>query len=133
MTQPRNPVHRFIDAVNAGDIKALEAACHPDFEMIVPQHPSRNFKGRDQEVRNMDHLMTTYPDGHLELLQMVESGDDIWIESTYKATGLDMAAVTIFRIDRGTDTIVSGRYYSDAVEPVGEGINEWINSLGDKR
>jgi SnoaL-like domain len=43
-----NPVLRFVEAMNRGDIDAVASAFHTDFEMIVPQHPARGFTGREQ-------------------------------------------------------------------------------------
>jgi ketosteroid isomerase-like protein len=124
-----NPVERFVVAMNRGDIDGAAAAFHPDFEMIVPQHPSRNFQGRDQEMRNMQHLITTYPEGRIEVQRMAETPSEIWIESTFTAGDLEVAAVVIYEVDRETGTIRSGRYYSERVERVGPGINEWIEGL----
>ncbi len=125
-----NPVLRFVEATNSGDIDALEAAFHPDFEMVVPQHPARGFKGRDQEVKNMRHLITTYPDRRIEILRMVESGSEVWVENHLTATGLEMAAVVIFEVDHSTDTILRGSYYSGQVERGGPEIDEWMRGLG---
>ncbi len=127
-----NPVLLFIDAVNRGDLDSLTAALYPDFEMVVPQQPSRNFVGRDQEVKNMAHMISSHPDGRIELVRMVEAGDEVWLESTFTAHGLEMAAAVIFEIDRGTNTIKSGRYYSDAVDREGPGIDQWIEGLGER-
>jgi ketosteroid isomerase-like protein len=124
-----NPVQRFIEAINRGDIDGATAAFHPDFEMIVPQHPSRGFRGRDQEMKNMRHLTTTYPDGRLDVLRMVEASTEIWIESTFTAPDLQVAAVVIYEIDPESDTIRSGRYYSERVEEQGPGIDEWLEGL----
>jgi ketosteroid isomerase-like protein len=120
-----NPVQRFVEAINRSDIDGAASAFHPDFEMIVPQHPSRNFQGRDQEVKNMRHLITTYPEGRIELKRMVETPSEIWIESIFTAQDLQVAAVVIY--------IRSGRYYSERVESLGPGIDEWIQGFhGDR-
>ena len=124
-----NAVLRFVDAVNRGDLEALEAAFHPEFEMIVPQHPARGFKGRDQEVKNMRFLIESHPEGRIEVQRMVEDLPEIWIENSYRADGLEMAAVVIFRVDPGTDTIISGRYYSEPVDRGGPAIDEWMERL----
>jgi ketosteroid isomerase-like protein len=124
-----NPVLRFVAAVNRGDLEGIEAAFHPDFEMVVPQHPARGFQGREQEIKNMQYLLTTYPDCHIEVQRMVEAGSEIWIENHLTATGLEMAAVVIFEIDPDSDTIRRGRYYSDPVERSGPGSDEWIYRL----
>ena len=124
-----NAVLRFVEAVNAGDLTALEAAFHPDFEMIVPQHPARGFKGRDQEVKNMRFLMEAHPEGRIEVQRMAENLPEVWIENAYRADGLEMAAVVIYEIDPETDTIRRGRYYSEPVEQGGPAIDEWMEGL----
>jgi hypothetical protein len=125
-----NPVLRFVDAVNRGDIEAVASAFHPDFEMIVPQHPARGFKGRDQEVKNMEHLITTHPEGRITVRRMVEAPNEVWAQNTFTADGLTIEAVVIFEIDPETDTIRSGHYYSEAVDEGGPEISEWIEGLG---
>lgn len=127
-----NPVLRFVDATNRGDIDGIAAAFHTDFEMVVPQHPGRGFKGREHEVKNMQHLLTNFPDAHIEVQRMVESGSEIWVENHLTASGLEMAAVVIFEIDSDTDTIRSGRYYSEPVDPEGPETDEWMQGLGSK-
>ena len=126
----QNAVLRFVDAVNRGDADGVEAAFHPDFEMIVPQHPARGFKGRDQEVRNMRTLMTTHPEGRIEVRRVVESGNEVWVQSRYTSDALEMEAVVIYEIDPTTDTILVGHYYSEEVDRGGPEINAWIEALG---
>ena len=124
-----NSVLRFVEAVNNGDIDELAATIHPDFEMVVPQHPARGFKGKDQEVKNMRYLMTKYPEGRIEVQRMVETSSEVWIENSYVCSGLEMAAVVIFEIDQETDSIRSGRYYSERVDRGGPAIDEWMEGL----
>ena len=125
-----NPVLRFVEAVNNGDIDELAASIHPDFEMVVPQHPARGFKGKDQEVKNMRYLMTKFPEGRIEVQRMVETFCEVWIENSYVSSELQMAAVVIFAIDQETNTIRSGRYYSEPVDRGGPAIDEWMEGLG---
>jgi ketosteroid isomerase-like protein len=125
-----NPALRFVEAMNQGDIDAVTAAFHPDFEMIVPQHPARGFTGRQQEVKNMQYLLSNYPDLRIEVVGMVESGPAVWIENRLTATGLEMAAVVIFDIDRETNSIRRGRFYSEPVDREGPDIDEWMRHLG---
>ncbi len=125
-----NPVLRFVEAVNNGDIDELAASIHPDFEMVVPQHPARGFKGKDQEVKNMRYLMTKFPEGRIEVQRMVETSSEVWIENSYVSSELQMAAVVIFAIDQETNTIRSGRYYSEPVDRGGPAIDEWMEGLG---
>ena len=128
-----NAVERFVEAVNGGDVEGVEAAFHPDFEMIVPQHPARGFVGRDQEVKNMRHLMTSHPEGRIEVKRMVTTPTDIWVQNSYHAAGLHIEAVVIFEIDLETDTIRAGHYYSDEVDDESPKIDDWIQGLGEGR
>lgn len=127
-----NPALRFTEATNQKDIQAIEAVFHPHFEMIVPQHPARGFRGRDQEVKNMRYLIETYPDCHIEVLRTAEAGSEIWIETHLTATGLEMAAVVIFELDPDTGTIIRGRYYSDQVDRESPEIDDFMHGLGSK-
>jgi ketosteroid isomerase-like protein len=124
-----NAVLRFVDAVNRGDADGVEASFHADFEMIVPQHPARGFKGRDQEVRNMRYLMTAHPEGRIEVRRIVERGDEVWVQNRYTSDGLEMEAVVIYEIDPVTDTIRAGHYYSERVDRGGPEISAWIEAL----
>lgn len=124
-----NAVLRFIDAVNRGDVEGVEAAFHPDFEMIIPQHPARGFKGRDQEVTNMRVLMTTHPEGRIEVRRVVQSGNEVWVQNRYTSDALEIEAVVIYEIDPVTDTILVGHYYSEEVDRGGPEINAWIRAL----
>jgi SnoaL-like domain len=125
-----NPVTRFVEAMNNGDLGAVAAAFHPDFEMVVPQHPARGFKGRDQEVKNMEYLLEAYPEGRINVLRMIETPTEIWAETTFSAPELEIAAVVIFEVDPETDTIRGGRFYSEPVDRGGPEINEWMRGLG---
>ena len=125
-----NAVLRFVDAVNRGDVDGVEAAFHPDFEMIVPQHPARGFKGRAQEVKNMRQLMTDHPEGRIEVRRLVERGNEVWVQNRYRCDSLEMEAVAIFEIDPATDTIRAGHYYSEEVDRGGPEIDAWIEGLG---
>lgn len=116
--------------MNRRDPDAMARAFHPEFEMVVPQHPARGFKGRDQEVANMEHLWSRYPDGRIEVLAMVETDSEVWVETSFAARELEIAAVVIFEIDGETNTIRRGRFYSERVDPGGPDINEWMRGLG---
>ena len=124
-----NAVLRFVDAMNQGDLEAVAATFHPEFEMIVPQHPARGFKGRAQEIENMRFLLTSHPEGRIEVLRMAETPSDIWAETRYTADGLEIAAVVIYEVDPESGTIRLGRYYSEAVDRRGPGIVQWLHGL----
>jgi len=130
MASQFNPVVRFIDAVNARDLEAVAQALHPEFEMVVPQHPARGFTGRAQEVSNMEYLLSRYSDGRIEILDMVDTRSEVWVETSFLARDVEIAAVVIFEIDATTNTIRRGRFYSERVDPDGPDINEWMRGLG---
>lgn len=127
-----NVVERFVEAVNRGDVEGIAAVFHPEFEMVVPQRPARGFVGRDQEVRNMAHLIESHPDGRIEICRMVETRGEIWVQNSYRADGLHIEAVVIYEVDPATGTIRRGHYYSEQVDTGGPAIDEWIHRLGTK-
>lgn len=124
-----NAVERFFNAVNEGDVVALEAAFHPDFEMIVPQHPARGFKGRDQELKNMTRLMAQHPDARITVRRMVESGHEIWVQSDMKGANFEVAAMVVFTVDPASNTLIAGDYYSEPVDHASPQIDDWITSI----
>lgn len=111
-----DPVDRFFDAINRKDMEALAAVIHPDFEMVVPQKPARGFRGKDQEVGNIRVLCESHPDLRLTVLRRVTDGDEVWTETYLVGERIEMAAVTIFTVDRATDTLAGGRYFSEQVD-----------------
>ncbi len=128
-----NPVERFIGAINRGDLDAVSQSFHPDFEMVVPQHPARGFVGREQEVATMRQLLEDHPEGRTTIRRMVESGNEVWAQTAFHADGLTIEAVVIFEIDDATGTIRRGHYYSEAVDDTGPTIDEWIGGLAKPR
>lgn len=125
-----DPVDRFNRALATHDLALLEAACHPDFEMIVPQRPARGFVGREQELKNIGFLFETYPDFTTTVLRKARVGNEFWCETTASAEGLEMAAVVVWEIDPDTDTLRRGRFYSELVEHEAPEIDAFLNSLG---
>jgi ketosteroid isomerase-like protein len=126
---PGSPVDQFFHALGAHDVDELRDCLHPDFEMVVPQRPQRGFVGRDQEIANMRTLFETYPDFATTVLRSVADGDEVWTESVATATGLEMAAVVIWTVDRANAVLVRGRYYSEPVQRDAPTIGEFILDL----
>ncbi len=127
-----DPADRFYDAINRKDMLALADVVHPDFEMIVPQKPARGFKGKKQEVDNIVYLCESHPDLVMTVLRKTRDGNDIWAESHLAAPGLEMMAVVIWTIDPATDTLISGRYYSEPVQHEAADIDTFMKSLNER-
>jgi ketosteroid isomerase-like protein len=123
------PVDRFFHALCAHDVDELRDCLHPDFEMVVPQKPLRGFVGRDQEIANMRVLFDTYPDFAVSVLRSAADGDEVWTETVATATGLEMAAVVIWTVDRASAVLVRGRYYSERVQRDAPAIGEFMRDL----
>jgi hypothetical protein len=124
-----DPADRFYDAINRKDMKALAAVVHPEFEMIVPQKPARGFVGKKQEVDNIAYLCESHPDLKMTVLRKVVSGNEIWAESHLTAPNLEMMAVVIWTVDPATQTLKSGRYYSEPVQRDAADINSFMDSI----
>jgi SnoaL-like domain len=131
-TTMTDPTDRFFDAINRKDMDALAETVHPDFEMIVPQKPARGFKGKPQEVDNIRLLCESHPDLVLTVLRKSRTGNEIWTEASLNAANLEMAAVTIWTIDPETDTLLSGRYFSEPVQHEAADINAFMRSLSER-
>lgn len=125
-----DPTDQFVAAINDKDLDALARCIHPDFEMVVPQKPARGFRGRDQEVANIRYLIETHPDFTITLLRKARAGNEIWIETTGTATGLEMSAVVIWQVDEATNTLRAGRYFSEQVQHDAPDIDQFMHSLG---
>ncbi len=95
-------VDRFNLALQTRDLGLLESVLHPDFEMIVPQRPSRGFVGRDQEVENIRGLLGSCADLEVDVLRKVVDGDEVWVETRAAGTGVEVATVVIWELEPGT-------------------------------
>ena len=75
MSEPREVVQRFVDAINAADDQALTALLHDDF---VDRNPNPlQGTGKDAFVNKIRQLRTAFPDLRLRVEQTVVEGDRI--------------------------------------------------------
>jgi hypothetical protein len=98
-----NPVEKFVDAVNTGDLDGVAAVFHPDFE--VRRATGGGFKGRDREVENMQAFMTNFPEGRIKILNMLETPSEVWVNNRFITNDVEMGSVVIFGVDAATETI----------------------------
>lgn len=103
-----NPVVRLAEAVNGGDFDGVASVFHPDFEVHRPS--GGGFKGRDQEVKNMQSFMSNYPEGRMEIVHMIETPSEVWVENRFTTEDSDMGAIVAFRVHPETETIIGMRY-----------------------
>jgi len=53
---------RLLAAANAHDLEALVACFSPDYQLEMPAHPSRNFRGNEQVRKNWEGFFAAMPD-----------------------------------------------------------------------
>jgi ketosteroid isomerase-like protein len=123
-------LERLRDAQNRRDLDAMLECFDPDYRSEQPAHPNRGFGGKEQVRKNWSSMLESFPDFEAELLRHSSDGDVAWGEWRWRATGLNMAGVTLLGVRDGR--IVWGRLYMEPVEEGGEDIDESVQSITEK-
>jgi ketosteroid isomerase-like protein len=118
------------DAQNRRDLDAMLECFDPDYRSEQPAHLNRGFGGKEQVRKNWSSMFESFPDFEAELLRQSAEGDVVWSEWRWRATGLNMAGVTLFGVRDGR--IVWGRLYMEPVEEGGEDIDESVQSITER-
>jgi hypothetical protein len=116
-------------AMNQHDLEAMLECFDPDYRSEQPLHPNRGFGGKEQVRKNWSAILGSFPDFEAELLGHAASDKTVWSEWRWRATGLNMAGVTLFGVQEGR--IVWGRLYMEPVEEGGEGIDEAVRGMSE--
>ena len=114
-------------AFNRHDLEAFVECFDPDYRSEQPVHPNRGFGGKEQVRKNWSSMFESFPDFRAELMRHSADGDVVWGEWHWKATGLNMAGVTIMGVEG--DQIVWARLYMEPVEENGQGIDEAMRTI----
>ncbi len=120
---------RLHAAMNQRDLEAMLECFDSDYRSEQPLHPNRGFGGREQVRKNWSAILEGFPDFEAELLGHAASDGTVWSEWRWRATGLNMAGVTLFGVQEGR--IVWGRLYMEPVEEGGEGIDEAVRGMSE--
>jgi ketosteroid isomerase-like protein len=119
---PTEVVERLYRATNAHDLDAIVSCFAVDYRNETPAHPDRSFTGNEQVRRNWTQILAAIPDITAAILQSVEQGEHVWIETVQSGTRPDgnrhqMGGVIIFRVTG--DVITSARFYLEPVQSDG--------------
>ena len=123
-------LERLRDAQNRRDLDAMLECFDPDYRSEQPAHPNRGFGGKEQVRKNWSGMFESFPDFEAELVRHSSDGDVVWGEWRWRATGLNMAGVTLLGVRDGR--IVWGRLYMESVEEGGEDIDESVQSITER-
>jgi ketosteroid isomerase-like protein len=82
MGQARDAAERFFERFGAGDIDGALDSFAPDCISITPTGPLNNAKHHAAA----DALKRALPDSHMELIRVVESGDEVYVTGRFKGT-----------------------------------------------
>jgi len=123
-------LERLRDAQNRHDLDAMLECFDPDYRSEQPAHPNRGFGGKEQVRKNWSGMFESFPDFEAELVRHSSDGDVVWGEWRWRATGLNMAGVTLLGVRDGR--IVWGRLYMEPVEEGGEDIDESVQSITER-
>jgi hypothetical protein len=122
-------LERLQAAMNQHDLEAMLECFDPDYRSEQPLHSNRGFDGKEQVRKNWSAILGSFPDFEAELLGHAASDGTVWSEWRWRATGLNMAGVTLFGVREGR--IVWGRLYMEPVEEGGEGIDEAVRGMSE--
>ena len=120
-------IERMLEALNSHDLEAFVGCFDPDYQSEQPAHPNRGFGGKEQVSKNWSGMFETFPDFEARLLRHTTAAGVVWGEWHWRATGLNMAGVTIMGVDK--DRIVWARLYMEPVEVNGQDIDEAMKSI----
>jgi ketosteroid isomerase-like protein len=123
-------LERLRDAQNRHDLDAMLECFDPDYRSEQPAHPNRGFGGKEQVRKNWSSMLKSFPDFEAELVRHNSEDDVVWSEWRWRATGLNMAGVTLLGVRDGR--IVWGRLYMEPVEEGGEDIDESVQSITER-
>ena len=123
-------LERLRDAQNRRDLDAILECFDPGYRSEQLAHPNRGFGGKEQVRKNWSSMFESFPDFEDELVRHSSDGDVLWSEWRWRATGLNMAGVTLLRVRDGC--IVWGRLYMEPVEEGGEDIDESVQSITER-
>ena len=99
----------------------------PDYRSEQPIHSNRGFGGKEQVRKNWSSIFESFPDFEADLLRHAVDGETVWSEGHWRATGLNMAGVTLMCVQ--VDRIVWGKLYMEPVEEAGEDIDEAVQRM----
>jgi hypothetical protein len=120
---------RLRTAMNQRDLEAMLECFDEQYRSEQPLHPNRGFDGKEQVRKNWSAILESFPDFEAKLLGHAASDGTVWCEWRWRATGLDVAGVTLFGVREAR--IVWGRLYMEPVEEGGEGIDEAVRSMSE--
>jgi ketosteroid isomerase-like protein len=123
-------LERLREAQNGRNLDAMLECFDSDYRSEQPAHPNRGFGGKEQVRKNWSSMFESFPDFEAELVRHSSDGDVVWGEWRWRATGLDMAGVTLLGVRDGR--IVWGRLYMEPVEEGGEDIDESVQSITER-
>lgn len=131
---------RLLAATNAHDIDGLVSCFSPDYHLAMPNHPARDFTGKDQVRRNWTQFFTQIPDieGSITATARGPGSDQWWTEWEIRGTRRDgtphlMRGVMIFTVGPdASDLIRANRFYLEPAEPkTGLDNDAFVASLTD--
>jgi limonene-1,2-epoxide hydrolase len=120
-------IERMAEALNRHDIEAFVECFDPSYRSAQPAHPNRGFGGKEQVRKNWSGMFESFPDFEAQLLRHTSDERVVWGEWHWRATGLDMAGVTVMGVEN--ERIVWARLYMEQVEEDSQDIDEAMRTI----
>ena len=120
-------LQRLVTATNAHDLDGLVACFADDYQLVMPNHPSRDFTGPGQVRRNWEQFFALVPDITVSVTAAVAGprADQWWTEWEMSGTRLDgsrhlfrgVMITTVGPHDR--DPVKANRFYLEPTDDEG--------------
>ena len=126
-------IARLVAETNAHDIDGLVGCFAPDYTLVMPNHPARDFVGTEQVRRNWTQLFAGIPDIRVSVTAAAHAAEDPavwWTEWEMRGTRPDggthlMRGVMIFTVGASeADLIRANRFYVEPVDAADDDDND---------
>jgi ketosteroid isomerase-like protein len=125
-------IERLWRAYNARDADALAACLHPDYESLHPQHPERNFRGREAARRSWAAIFAAIPDLRAELVHCSFSGGEVataWRWCGAHVDGPAFHAEGVVVMGLCGDRIAWARFYTETRTAAGPDFDALLDEI----
>jgi ketosteroid isomerase-like protein len=131
MASPTAIAESFVAAISRHDPDAVASCFALDYEDVAPARRGEVVRGRDEVRANFEHLFAAMPDVTASILNVVERGNEAWIEwrmsgARPDGSAMEFVGVNIFVVE--DDAFRWGRIYTELARDAG-GIEAQVGRM----
>jgi ketosteroid isomerase-like protein len=130
---------RLVASTNSHDIDGLVSCFAPDYKLVMPNHPARDFTGTEQVRRNWTQIFSQIPDVTCTVTAVARGAapQEWWTEWDIHGTDAGgaphlMRGVMIITVGpAATDLVRANRFYVEPTEATGLDNDAFLARLAD--